>query len=146
MVAMQKRLAAQILKCSPQRIRFDTGKLEEIKGAITKHDIRNLIKQNAIYELATNATSRVRARIKHIQRRKRRQKGAGKRKGSKNARYSKKRDWIAKTRSQKALLAKLRDKKILSHELYRNLYLKVKGGFFRSMRHMKLHINEQLKQ
>ena len=44
----QKRLAAYILKCSPKKVKFDETKLEEIKEAITKADIRGLIAQGII--------------------------------------------------------------------------------------------------
>ena len=45
----QKRLAAQLLKCSEKRIRFDPDKLSDIKEAITKIDIRGLINDKVIY-------------------------------------------------------------------------------------------------
>jgi len=40
---LQKRLAAQILKCSEKRIQLDTTRLSDIKEAITKADIKSLI-------------------------------------------------------------------------------------------------------
>ena len=43
MLKPQKRIAAQVLKCSPKKIVFDTEKLSEIKEAITKQDIKTLI-------------------------------------------------------------------------------------------------------
>ena len=44
----QKRLAAQILKCSKKRVKFDPDRSSDIKESITKADIRNLIKEEAI--------------------------------------------------------------------------------------------------
>ena len=38
----QKRIAATILECSPSRVILDEERLEEIKEAITKTDIRGL--------------------------------------------------------------------------------------------------------
>ena len=43
---IQKRLAAQILKCSQHKIVFDNSKLKDIKEAITKVDIKTLIANN----------------------------------------------------------------------------------------------------
>lgn len=146
MAAVQKRLAARILKCSPHRIRFDPEKLEQIQGAITKHDVRGLIGSNAIYEVPKNCASRARARFRHLQRRKGRQRGAGKRKGTKNARLSGKRAWIDRIRLQKSLISQLKENKTITPQLYRMLYMKAKGGFFRSQRHIKLYLNEQLKK
>ena len=48
MLDVQRRLAAQILKCGENRIRFDLERLEDIKEAITKTDIRSLINNGVI--------------------------------------------------------------------------------------------------
>lgn len=146
MAAVQKRLAARILKCSPHRIRFDPEKLEQIEGAITKHDVRGLISSNAIHRMPKNCGSRARARFRHLQRRKGRQTGMGKRKGTKNARQSSKRAWMDKIRLQRSLISQLKENKTITPRLCRMLLLKAKGGFFRSQRHLKLYLNEQLKK
>ena len=44
MLDVQRRLAAQILKCGENRVRFDPESLEDIKEAITKQDIKDLLK------------------------------------------------------------------------------------------------------
>ena len=59
---LQKRLAASILGCSEKRIVFDTDRLEDIKEAITKLDIRSLIADKAIKAKPIKGVSRVRAR------------------------------------------------------------------------------------
>ena len=46
---IQKRLASQILKSSQKRIVFDTTRLEDIKEAITKVDIKALINEVTHY-------------------------------------------------------------------------------------------------
>ncbi|MBW2966048.1 50S ribosomal protein L19e, partial [Candidatus Woesearchaeota archaeon] len=78
---LQKRLAAQILKCGEKKICMDTSRLEDIKEAITKADIRSLVSEGVIKRKQSNAASRVRARKIAVQKRKGRRKGAGKRKG-----------------------------------------------------------------
>jgi ribosomal protein L19E len=35
-----------------------------------------------------------------------------------------------------------RDKEIITKQVYRNVYMKAKGGFFRSIRHLKMYMNE----
>jgi len=139
---VQKRLASQILKCSPYRIVFDTGRLDEIKEAITNADLRSLINQGIISRKPANATSRRHARKIQIQKRKGRRKGFGSRKGVKTARTPSKEQWIRKIRLQRELLRILREKNVIDSSLYRNLYMKSKGGFFRSRRHMNLYIKE----
>ena len=44
----QKRIAAEILKCGENRVYFDPYLMDEIKMAITREDIRNLIKEGII--------------------------------------------------------------------------------------------------
>lgn len=141
-LSLQKRLAASIAGCSEKRIKFDNDRLDEIKEAITKVDVRSLIKDKAIVVGKKKKASRFRARKKKRQKIKGRQKGYGRRKGKKTARLSNKENWINKSRLQRKFLRFLRDKKIISKPTYRELYLKVKGGFFRSKRHIKLYIEE----
>lgn len=142
----QKRLAAQILKCSKKRIRFDPDRLSDIKEAITKIDIKGLIKDKAIRKIAARGVSRGRARKRLVQRRKGKQRGEGSRKGSRGARIPKKKEWMNKIRAQRELLRKLKEKKIIDDKLYREFYLKSKGGFFRSRRHIKLYLEERTKK
>ena len=139
---LQKKLAADISKCSKKKISFDTTRLEDIKEAITKTDIRSLISEGVIKKKPSNATSRARARKIALQKGKGRRKGAGKRKGKKTARLSKKKDWINRIRTQRAFLKQLKAKNIITSLVYQQLYMKSKGGFFRSKRHIKLYIEE----
>jgi len=139
----QKRLAAQILKCSPKRIKFDESKLDEIKEAITKADLRSLINEGAVAKVPARGTSRFHARFIHSQKKKGRRKGHGSRKGKSTARTEPKRMWINKVRLQRELLKQLRADQKLENEAYYDLYNKSKGGFFRSIRHMKIYIQER---
>lgn len=139
---LQKRLAAQILKCSTKRVWFDPNRLQDIKGAITKVDINSLIKDKAIKRKPVKGISRVRARKIKEQKRKGRQRGFGSRKGKKTATLSRKSSWIKRIRALRKLLIELKNKKEISRNVYQNLYLKAKGGFFRSRRHILLYIKE----
>lgn len=143
---IQKKLAAQILKCSPSKVVLNTERLDDIKESITKIDIRNLIKSNAISKRDTNGPSHTRARKNAEQKRKGRRTGQGSRKGKSTARLGSKRDWINRIRKQKEILKSLRDKKTVSTATYRKLYGRAKGGFFRSQRHLKIYLNEIVKE
>lgn len=142
-LTVQKRLASQLLKCSPDHVWIDPSRLEDIKEAITKQDIRNLINNGLIVKKQIKGSSRVRARQQHAQKKKGRRRGQGSRKGTENARLSRKREWIQKMRVQRTFLRELRDKKIIPVEDYRELVRKSKGGFFRNKRHIKLYISEK---
>ena len=145
-MAVQKRLAAQIMKCSPYRVIFDIDNLEDIKEAITKEDIKDLIKKKIIKKKPLKRTSRSRARKIHIQKTKGRRKGPGSKKGRASARLRPKLDWMRRIRVQRGLLKNLRTKNIIDTKMYRELYMKSKGGFFRSKRHMSLYIKEALEK
>ncbi len=139
---IQKTLAAKIMKGSPKRVRFQEDRLSDIKEAITKYDIKALIQDGAITQIPKRGVSRGRARKSHEQRTKGRQRGHGSRKGNKTARSPAKREWINKIRLIRLFLTELKEKKLITNEIYRDLYLKSKGGFFRSRRHLKLYITE----
>ena len=132
-----------MLDCGENRVRFDPESLEEIKEAITKADIRGLIGKGIISKKRLLNTSRFWARKRKEQKGRGRQKGYGSRKGKKTARTEPKRTWINKVRLQRYYLKNLRDRKSLSPNTYHDLYMKSKGGFFRSLRHLKLYIEER---
>ncbi len=139
----QKRMASEILKCSPKKVRFDEESLSDIKESITKESIRGLIDTDRIWKLPPNTPSRGRARKRLLQIRKGRRKGLGSKKGTHAARIRPKREWIYRMRLQRKIVRELRDRKMIQPDIYRMLYMKVKGGFFRSRRHLKLYLDEQ---
>ena len=141
-LTVQRRIAAQVLKCGPSRIRFENGHNTEIKEAITKFDLRSLIKQGFIRKEHIVGNSRGRTRQAHLQRISGRQRGHGSRKGKSGAREGTKRTWMNRIRNQRELMHSLKDNGSISTADFRDLYNKAKGGFFRSRRHVKLYIEE----
>lgn len=141
-LTIQKRLAASVLGCSKKRIRFDPERLSEIKESITKADIKTLIGNEAIMVKPARGISRSRARKIRRQKIKGKQRGQGSRKGKKFARNPRKLLWIQKVRTQRSFLKELRSKQLITTEVYRQLYAKIKGGFFRSRNHLKLYVQE----
>jgi large subunit ribosomal protein L19e len=139
---LQKRLAARIFKGSKKRVRFETDVLDEIKEGLTKDDIRGMIKRGLITINQKKGISRARANKIKSQRAKGLRKGPGKRKGTKNARNPTKNEWMNKVRLQRKFLKELYSKEYLTAKVYRDLYMKSKGGFFRSKRHIKLYIDD----
>ncbi len=141
-LTLQKRIAADILKCSPKRIWIDPVRTPEVKDAVTKQDIRTLVNNGLIVKKQKEGQSKFRARKTAEQKKKGRRQGFGSRKGAKKARTPAKKKWTASIRLQREFLKQLYDKKILDVKNYRMLLLKSKGGFFRSKRHIKIYINE----
>ena len=140
---LQKRLASQVLGCGPKRVRFDPEKLTEIKEAITTFDVSRLINKGIIYKEQAKGVSRARAKKIAMQKSKGRRTGHGSRKGKANARLNQKTHWINSVRTQRELIKKLRANGIIEKTHFRSLYNKVKGGFFRSTKHIKIYIQEQ---
>ncbi|MDD5087049.1 MAG: 50S ribosomal protein L19e [Candidatus Nanoarchaeia archaeon] len=138
----QKRLAADLLKCSAKRIVFDNERLDEIKEAITKRDINNLIRDKAINKKQSKGVSRARANKIKKQKSKGRMKGPGSRKGEHTARLPGKKKWINKVRLQREVIKELKDKKRITNDVHKMLYRKVGGGFFRSKSHLNIYIKE----
>lgn len=140
---LQKRLAAKMLNCSPTRIWVNPDKLDDVKGAITKADVRRLIAQGVISKSSLYGGSKVRARERQVQRARGRRRGIGSRKGPAGARTPGKETWVSQIRAQRDLLKRIRDSKLITPETFKDMYRKAKGGFFRSTRHIKVYMEEQ---
>lgn len=136
----QRRMAASILKCGKNRVWMDQDRLDEIAQAVTKEDIRVLIKGEAIQSKQKKGISKGRKRYVMNQKQKGRRRGLGSRKGAKYARFPRKRRWIKTIRPLRALLKELRSEGAITPTVYRRYYMKAKGGEFRSRRHLKSHL------
>ena len=140
---LQKKLAAKMLGCSPQRICVKPEILVQAKEAITRADVRSLLKKGVITQKPIQGIAHGRFRKRLAAYRKGRRHRAGSRKGGAYARTPRKQKWISLIRAQRALLKRLHARNHIPTNVYRTLYTKAKGGFFRSTRHLKLYIEEQ---
>ena len=143
MLNVQRRLAAEILKCGENRIWFDPDSLDDIKKAITKSDVRVLISNDAISKRRLLNTSKFWARKIKKQKSESKRKGFGSRKGKKTARLNPKRTWMNKIRLQRTYIKSLRASGLIAIADYHEIYMKSKGGFFRSLRHLKMYTKER---
>ena len=139
----QKRMAAEILKCGENRVYFDPYLIDEIKMAITREDIRNLVKEGIIIKKYKQGNSKYRKNQRHKRKKKGRGRGIGKRKGTKHSRFPKKKMWMNRIRPQRRELKKLRDRKLITTATYRKLYKNAKGGMFTSVAQMNRYIKEK---
>jgi len=142
-VKFQRRLAASILKCGEERVWMDPNALDEIKEAVTREDIRMLIKRGLIKRKKIKGTSRVRANYIKMQKEKGRRKGPGSRKGKKYARYPRKERWMKTIRPIRATLKDLRDSGKIDRHTYRRFYRLAKGGTFKSRNHLLMHLKTE---
>jgi len=141
-LSLQKRLAASVLKCSEKRVSLDPKRLEDIKEAITKTDIRLLVGEGAIKGMQKKGVSRVRANKLKRQKSKGQRKGKGSKKGKATAHLSKKERWMKTIRAQRKFLEEIKEKKLVTPTIFKGLYRKSKGGYFRSINHIKLYLKE----
>ncbi|AEH23865.1 50S ribosomal protein L19e [Pyrococcus yayanosii] len=140
---MQRRIAADILKCGENRIWIDPERIDDVAAAITREDIRRLIKEGIIKKKPVKGQSRYRARIRHEQKKKGRHRGPGSRKGKKTARMGKKERWIMTIRALRKELRKLKAEKKIDAHTYRMLYIRAKGGQFKSKHQLYLFLEER---
>lgn len=133
----QRRIAAEILKVGVNRVFIDPEVIDDVSMALTRDDIRKLIEDGYISKHRYTGISRGRSAKLRMQKRRGQRTGQGKRKGPSGARYPSKRAWINKIRPQRRYLKYLRDNELIEVSEYRKLYLKAKGGSFRSVSHLK---------
>lgn len=136
---LARRLAAEVLGVGESRIWIDPDKAEDVAAAISKDEVRRLIKTGAISVRPASTPSRSRARIRRAKRRKGRGRGPGSKKGP---RVDEKKLWISRVRAQRKLLKELKSKGLIDTRNFHRVYRLVKGGFFRSRAHLKLYLKE----
>lgn len=143
-INQRKLLIARMQGVSPKRVWINPALNKEVKDAITKEDLRNLMGQGIIKINQKKGVSRGRARHILHQKKKGQRKGHGSRKGRKMARGdNRKRNWINRVRSQRDLLTHYRTSKKIERKVFSELYRKIGGGFFRSRRHLALYIKDR---
>jgi large subunit ribosomal protein L19e len=133
---VQRRMAADLLDCGRNRIWIDPLETDEVANAITREDIRRLIRQDVIQKREKEGTSRGRARERSAQREKGRQRGPGSREGTRGARDPDKDAWKTTVRALRDELKTLRDEGYLDSSTYRTYYDRAGGGQYDSRRHL----------
>lgn len=141
-LSLQKRLAAEVLGVGVSRIWIDPTKADVVAQAISREDIKRLIKDGVIAVRPEHGITGYSSKVRHRQRTKGRRRGHGKRKGKKGARQDEKEMWANRIRKIRRFLRYLRDKKLIDRRTYRRLYMLAKGGYFRSFAALKLYLKE----
>lgn len=139
---LQKQLVAKAFGVGKKRVKLDPSTAEDIKDAITRADVRSLVEEGTIKVTPKSGTARHRARERKAKQKKGRMSGQGRRKGRASARTIPKTTWINKVRLQRKVLSSFKNSGRLTTSDHRTLYLKSKGGFFRSKKHMLQYIEQ----
>ena len=126
----KKELAASALKVGKDRIVFVKARLDDIKEAITKQDMKDLNGEGAI-------------RVKEVKGRKVKSIGKRKRRSTGNIRKkvnTRKRDYVIITRKLRAYVKELKEQGKLSKEEVKEIRKKIRNKEFRSKAYLKQHI------
>ena len=138
-----RRMSADILGVGLNSVWFDPEKSGEISAAITRDDVRRLIREGKIAPRPAKTISKGRLRRRRLQISKGRRRGQGSRKGSGRARTPRKRRWIQSIRAIRSRLAEMRDQRQIDRSDYRKMYLMAKAGYFRSVSHLETYATER---
>jgi len=130
----KRALAARTLKVGKERIFFVPSRLDEIKEAMTKQDIRDLNREKAILVKEIGG--------RRIKLKKRTKKGDGsKKKNIKN----KKRRYMDLTRKLRTYLKSLKSQGKISKEESKKIRKAIRDKSYRSKAHLKLQTGEMRK-
>ncbi|VVB73185.1 50S ribosomal protein L19e [uncultured archaeon] len=137
-------MAAAILKAGESRIKIDPQRTEDAAKAVTKDDVRGLIRQGVVTVVRKKGVSRAIGRLHDAKKRKGGRHGFSKRRGTHGARAGGKKEWLLRVRAQRKLLKALKEKgQIASNAAYRETYLKIKGGAFPDRARVKMFLKEK---
>ncbi len=129
MILNKKNLAARALKIGKDRIKFVKFRLDEIKDAITKQDIRDLVEAGAII------IKPIKGRKTNVKRKNRRGPGKIKKKVKKR-----KQEYVKITRKLRKHVKILKNQGSLSKEESKQLRKEIRNRTFRSKASLKLNI------
>ncbi len=139
-ISTVKRIASEKLKAGETRIWIDSNSMDEIEDAATRADVEVLIRRHIVQVKPKKGNSGYRMRKRINQRSKERRRGPGSVRGTKYARFPRKRRWVKTIRPlREELRQTLKEGKIDGKE-YRKLYRFIKGGTIKSRAQLQTHI------
>jgi len=127
----QRRLASEILGVGENKVWMDKHKLEDIKKAITRYDIKELIKEGTI-------KARIKKKVEkkeEIKKKKRRGTGSWRKKVR-----LRKRKYIFKIRKLRKYIEEIYAQKVISQIERKKLRVMARVGRLKSLRHLKEYL------
>ncbi len=136
----QKNLAAKILKAGISRVKVEND--PDVAEAITRNDVRNLIKAGLISTIQKKGQCTSLSKKRAAQKKKGRKTSKGSKKGTKNARKNSKTKWMVRIRSIRKMLKEMKEGNQIENADYRKLYKLASGGTFRSKKHVIMYAED----
>ncbi len=136
-----KRIASELTGRGENAIRLNSNAREEIGKALTRDDVRKLIKNGSVFALKERHNISLNSKDLRRRRSKGRGRGQGRRHGSAKARLG--RRWKKKIRSQRLLLGILKSKGKLDRQAFKHYYALAKGNSFADKSSLLLHMSEE---
>lgn len=136
-----RRLAAELMDRGENAVRINPIALEKASKAMTREDVKRLIKDGSVYAIKKKHNLSKRSKLLRVKRAKGRRRGQGRRRGTDKARQG--RRWEKQVRSQRLLLRKLRSSGKLDRGSFRKYYLLIKGNSFPDKASLLLHLGEE---
>ncbi|MBT3404835.1 hypothetical protein HN832_02110 [archaeon] len=124
----KKELTARTLNVGKARINFVEARLEEIKEAITKQDIRDLLKDGAILIKNVQGRKKIKTKVKR---------STGNIRKKVNDRKKK---YVIMTRKLRAYVNELKKQKALNIEEVNEIRKRIRNKMFRSKANLKEYI------
>ncbi len=135
-----KRVASEMLGRGANAIRFNPASLQDVDKAMTRDDVRQLIKDSKVFALAAKKNKSANSKVLRKKRAEGRRRGPGRRKGTLKARGTLL--WKKKTRSQRFVLKELKTSGRVANEMFKKFYSLVKGNAFPDKASMIRHLRE----
>ncbi|ABW00865.1 50S ribosomal protein L19e [Caldivirga maquilingensis] len=136
-----RETVARLLNVPKSRIVIKQEALEQLEEAITRNDVRSLMKEGLIEVKPRKRNSRGRWRITHEKRKSGRRRGRGSRRGTRKARGAVGKEvWVPRIRRIRRFLNTLKHRGVIDKATWRNLYRMAKGGYFESLAHLRTYM------
>jgi large subunit ribosomal protein L19e len=128
------------MKIGEGRVWIDPERIDYVEAAITREEIRKLVREGVIKSIPKKGVCRVRARVLKEKRKKGLRRGPGGKSGPARSKISKKQAWINRIRPIRKRLSELKDTRAISESAYRKMYDMSESGVFKSKAELERYI------
>ncbi|KAH9386144.1 large subunit ribosomal protein L19e [Nematocida major] len=142
-----RAIAAKVIGCGRNKVWMDPTESVKLSEGKTPEQVSQMVQDGLIVRRPDVGQSRGRVRQFRLERSLGRHRGLGRRRGTKNARFPQRKIWMMRIRAVRKDLKELREEGRIDRKMYRAIYLKAKGGYFKNRRMLKEYVvNEELRK